>query len=50
MGVHVQPEVLQQAAKGINGVIDGLSGTPVIGAYAGQTVAVSTTSRSPANR
>ncbi|WP_299575161.1 hypothetical protein [uncultured Williamsia sp.] len=37
MGVNVQPEVLHQAAKGINGVIDGLSGTPVIGAYAGQT-------------
>jgi hypothetical protein len=37
VGVHVQPDVLQQAAKGINGVIDGLSGTPVIGAYAWQT-------------
>ncbi|MGZ8178859.1 hypothetical protein ACXVUM_13100 [Williamsia sp. SKLECPSW1] len=37
MGLNVRPEVLDQAAKGINGVIDGLSGTPVIGAYAGQT-------------
>jgi hypothetical protein len=37
MGLKVQPEVLQQAAKGIDGVIDGLSGTPVVGSYTGQT-------------
>ncbi|SIS22016.1 hypothetical protein [Williamsia sterculiae] len=37
MDVDVQPAVLKQAADGINGVIGGLSGAPVIGSYTGQT-------------
>lgn len=37
MGVRADPAALKQAADGINGVIAGLSGAPVIGSYAGQT-------------
>ncbi len=37
MNVRVDPTALQQAAKGIDGVIEGLSGAPVIGSYSGQT-------------
>ncbi|WP_156377968.1 hypothetical protein [Williamsia sp. Leaf354] len=37
MSVNVDPAVLKQAADGINGVIDGLSGAPVVGSYTGQT-------------